>query len=395
MPWRVTTPMSEKLHFIEDLETTLFTMTELCDQYGISRKTGYKWAARYVAGGREGLEDRSRAPKRSPRCTEQRVADALIELRLKHPSWGPRKLLAYWGRRHPDWPWPAASTAGEILKRAGLVKPRRRRSRHVHPGHQKPDATSPNDLWTADFKGEFRTGDTLYCYPLTVADFCTRYLLGCEGKLSTAHAGAHPVFEHLFREKGLPKGILSDNGSPFSSTALAGLSRLSVWWIKLGIQPLLIDPGHPEQNGVHERMHRTLKAETTRPPAADLAAQQRCFDAFRQCFNDERPHEALGQCPPAEFYQPSPRPYPETLPEVEYPGHYEVRRVRRDGRIKWRGQLVFVSEVLHREPVGLEEVDDGVWSVYFGRLLLARFDERELRLKGVLRAPKMAAEPKA
>lgn len=395
MPWRVTTPMSEKLRFIGDLETTLFTMTELCYQYDISRKTGYKWAERYVAGGPEGLEDRSRAPKRRPGRTEQRVVDALIELRLKHPSWGPRKLVGYWEPRRPDWPWPAASTAGEILKRAGLVKPHRRRSRHVHPGHPQIDATSPNALWTADFKGEFRTGDRRYCYPLTVADYCTRYLLSCEGKLSIAHAGAYPVFEHLFREKGLPKGILSDNGTPFSSTALAGLSLLSVWWIKLGIQPFLIDPGHPEQNAVHERMHRTLKAETTRPPAADLAAQQRCFDEFRQCFNHERPHETLGQRPPGEFYQASQRPYPEMLPEVEYPGHYEVRRVKRGGEIKWRGDVVFVSKVLHGESVGLEEVDDGVWSVYFGHLLLARFDQRELRLKGVARAPKIAAAPKA
>ena len=296
-------------------------MTELCCQYGISRKTGYKWAARYVAGGEEGLKDRSRAPHRSPQRTEQRVVDALIQLRRAHPRWGPKKLVGYWVRRRPSWSWPAASTAGDILKRAGLIQPRRRRRRRVHPGRPKIEVRSANDLWTADFKGEFRTGDRRYCYPLTVADRCSRYLLGCQGQLSTAHACVQPVFETLFRDEGLPLAILSDNGSPFSSTALAGLSRLSVWWIKLGIQPLLIDPGHPEQNGAHERMHRTLKAETTRPPAANLTAQQGYFNAFREEFNHQRPHEALGQRPPADFYQASPRPYPKTLREIEYPGH--------------------------------------------------------------------------
>lgn len=392
MPWSETTAMSERRRFIEDLESMLFTMTELCQQYGISRKTGYKWAARYVKEGVEGLKDRSRAPKHSLYRSEPRVVDALLELRRKHPLWGPKKLLGYWVRRRPDWPWPAASTAGAILKRAGLVKAHPRRRRRPHPGRPQIEVACANDLWTADFKGEFRTGDRRYCYPLTVADRCSRYLLGCQGRPSTAYAGARPVFEQLFRKKGLPRAILSDNGAPFSSTAVAGLSRLSVWWIKLGIQPLLIDPGHPEQNGAHERMHRTLKAETTRPPAKNLIAQQRCFNAFRREFNHERPHEALGQRPPAEFYQASPRPYPKTLREVDYPGHYEVRQVRTDGSIKWQGQFLYVSQVLSGEPVGLEEVDDGVWSLHFADLLLARFDRRERRLQGIARAPFLASE---
>lgn len=386
MPWSETTTMSERGCFIEDLESTLFTMTELCQQYGVSRKTGYKWAARYVSEGVEGLADRSRAPKHSPQRTEERVVDALLELRRKHPRWGPKKLLGYWVRRRPEWFWPAASTVGAILKRAGLIQSPPRRRRHPHPGRSQIEVITANDLWTADFKGEFRTGDRRYCYPLTVADRCSRYLLGCQGRRSTDYAGARSVFEKLFRNKGLPSGILSDNGTPFSSTALAGLSRLSVWWIKLGIQPLLIEPGHPEQNGAHERMHRTLKAETTRPPAKNLAAQQRRFNAFRQEFNHERPHEALGQRPPAEFYQASPRPYPKKLREVEYPGHYEVRRVRTDGSIKWQGRFLYVSQVLCGEPVGLEEVDDGIWSLHFAQLLLARFDQRERRLQGIARA---------
>ena len=387
MPWSETTVMTERVSFIADLESNLFTMTEVCKRHGISRPTGYKWAQRWVAEGVDGLKDRSRAPKRCPHRTEERVVEALLEARRKHPRWGPRKLLAILRRRQPTWLWPASSTAGDILKRHGLVQPRRHRHRPQHPGRVQVEAQLPNDLWSADFKGEFRTGDRRYCHPLTVADRCSRYLLGCEGKLSTAHVGARPVFEQLFCEYGLPKAILSDNGCPFSSTALCGLSRLSVWWIKLGIQPVLIDPGHPEQNGGHERMHRTLKAETTRPPAANLAAQQPLFDAFRQEFNEERPHEALGQRPPAELYLPSPRRYPDRVPEVEYPGHYEVRTVRRDGCIRWQGLPLFVSEVLSRELVGLEEVDDGIWSLHFGPFLLARFDERDRRLEGIGRAP--------
>lgn len=387
MPWSETNPMKERLRFIDDLESTLYTMTELCERYGISRKTGYKWAERYVAGGLEGLLDRSRAPKRCPHRTEERVSQALVEARRQHPHWGPRKLLKILQREHPDWPWPAPSTAGEILKRQGLVASRRRRRRPQHPGRPKFEVQAPNDLWTGDFKGEFLTGDHRYCYPLTMADYSSRFLLGCQGQLSTAGAGARSVCESVFQAYGLPQAILTDNGNPFGSQALCGLSRLSVWWIKLGIQPLRIEPGHPEQNAVHERMHRTLAAETTRPPAADLAAQQQRFDAFRQEFNHVRPHEALDLQTPAQRYQPSLRPYPNAVPEVEYPGHYEVRRVRRDGSIKWHGRMLFLSQVLAREPVGLEEIDDGIWSLHFGSFLLARFDERERRLQGAGRPP--------
>jgi transposase InsO family protein len=382
MPWSETTAMTERLRFIADLESSLYTMTELCARHDISRPTGYKWSARWVADGVDGLKDRSRAPLHCPHRTEAPVVEALLAARRQHPRWGPRKLLAYLSRRHPEWDLPAASTAGAILKRHGLVEPRRRRRRLPHRNRSQPEVKSANDLWTCDFKGEFRTGDGRYCYPLTVADQYSRYLLGCEGRTSTASVGARSVFEDLFRKNGLPKAIKSDNGSPFSSPALCGLSRLSVWWIKLGIEPVLIARGHPEQNGSHERMHRTLKAETTRPPASDMGSQQRRFDGFREEFNEERPHEALGQQPPAELYHPSPRRYPDVVPKVEYPGHYEVRSVRHDGLIKWQGDFLFVSGVLAGEPVGLEEIDDGIWSLYFGPLFLARFDERESRLEG-------------
>ena len=387
MPWNETDPMRERLRFIDDLESMLYTMTELCARYGISRKTGYKWAARYVEDGYRGLEDRPRAPKHCPHRMDEQVAEALVEMRRRHPRWGPRKLLSVLGSRRPDLPLPAASTVGDLLKREGLVQPRRRPKRRLQPQRPRFQARAPNDLWTCDFKGQFRMGNRRYCYPLTVADRYSRFLLACQGRVSTALPGVRPVFEQRFREYGLPRAILSDNGSPFSSQALAGLSRLSVWWIKLGIQPLLIEPGHPEQNGAHERMHRTLKAETTRPPEAGLAAQQRRFDAFRQEYNELRPHEALDQRPPSELYEPSHRPYPKKIREVEYPGHYEVRRVKPRGQIKWQGNLIFVSEVLIGEFVGLEEVDDGIWSLHFGPLLLARFDEQTRKLEGVVPSP--------
>jgi transposase InsO family protein len=381
MPWKETNTMDERVRFIGDLESCLYTMTELCERYGISRKTGYKWAERYVAEGVDGLKDRSRAPKRCPHRMGKGIARAVVELRMRHPQWGPRKLLTVLGRRHPDWSLPAASSVGALLKRQGLIKarPRRRSPSPASAGPRWP-VDGPNDLWTSDFKGQFLTGDHRYCYPLTIADRYSRYLLGCESLPSTGWCGVRPVFERVFRDQGLPGAILTDNGSPFASQAICRLSRLSVWWIKLGIQPLLIQPGHPEQNGSHERMHRTLKAHTARPPAGSLQAQQKRFVAFRREFNQERPHEALGQRPPAEVYRASRRPYPERLEPMEYPGHYEARSVRTDGCIKFHGQMIFLSEVLHRERVGLVEIDDGIWSVYFGPLLLGRLEHGSVHI---------------
>jgi hypothetical protein len=237
-----------------------------------------------------------------------------------------------------------------------------------------------NAVWTADFKGQFKTGDGRYCYPLTVADGFSRFLLACQGLAGTLHEPTRRVFERLFKEFGLPAAIRSDNGVPFASEALGRLSRLSVWWIKLGIRPELIEPASPQQNGAHERMHRTLKASTARPAAATPAAQQRRFGAFRREYNELRPHEALGQKPPASLYQPSARPYPPEEPSIQYPGHFEVRRVSRNGGIRWHKGWLNVSSVLAEEQVGLEEVDDGIWSLFFGGLFLARFDERKFKL---------------
>lgn len=384
MPWTETDPMTERHKFILAHEEGLFSMRELCERFGISRKTGYKWLNRYREEGVEGLRDRSRAPKHCPHQTPEAIRELVIETREAHPRWGPRKLLDYLGPRHPEVNFPAPSTVGDILKREGLVEPRRSQRRPTHPGTSPIEAEAPGEVWTADFKGEFRLGSSEYCYPLTVQDAYSRYLLACEGLLSTAHGGAKPVFERLFREHGLPLSIRTDNGSPFASLALCGLSRLSVWWIKLGIDPDRIQPGCPQQNGRHERMHRTLKAETTRPPESTFSEQQQRFDDFQTEYNEIRPHQALeGAVPESSYAPPSVslgRKMPPECPEPQYPGHLEVRKVRANGTIKFKGRWLFVSEVLTGEHVGLEEIDDGVWTLLFDEVLLGRFDEPSWRL---------------
>ena len=384
MPWDETTRMDQRERFVSEFDSCQYTMTELCERYGISRKTGYVWVDRYAKEGLEGLRDRSRAPRSCPHGTSEAVSERLLELRRSHPTWGPRKLLAWLEKREPERSWPSASTVGGILKRHGLVEGRTSRRRPWPPsGRPSVQAEAPNRVWTGDFKGQFRTGDGRLCYPLTVADGFSRFLLAVVGLDTVSEAQAWPVFERLFREYGLPEAIKTDNGSPFASIcALARLSRLSVRWLKLGIRLERIEPGHPEQNGRHERMHRTLKQETARPPAASREAQQERFDRFRSVYNEQRPHEGLAQKTPSEVYHPSGRPYPEKTPEPEYPGHFEVRWVRPNGGIKWQGEFLFLSQALSGERVGLEESEDGVWSVYFGPVLLARFDERERKLYG-------------
>jgi len=266
-----------------------------------------------------------------------------------------------------------------VLKRRGLVTGKRRRRQEGHPGRPTTVAERPNQLWAADFKGQFRTRDGVYCYPLTVTDLYSRFLLMCQGLLSTETEGVQRAYERLFREYGLPDAIRSDNGPPFASNGLGRLSRLSVWLLRLGVRRELIQPSHPEQNGAHERMHRTLKGETTRPPGGDLRAQQRRFDGFCQEFNQERPHEGIGMLMPAQLYRPSARPFPTRLPSVEYPGHYERRRVSRNGGIRWKKDWLNISHALVEQEVGLEEIEDGVWNVFFCSFLLGRFQERDRR----------------
>ena len=381
MPWKESSPMDQRTLFVADHLKELFSMTELCERFGISRQTGYKWLARFRAEGPVGLLERSRRPQSCPHQTPQPVVDAVLEARRLHPRWGAKKLLAILKKRHPDWSWPARSTVCDILKRQGCIAPRRRRRRPGHPGKPLTPMTAPNEIWTADFKGHFRTGDGQYCYPLTVADGFSRYILGCQGLLSPSLKGTQTVFKDLFREFGLPRIIRTDNGAPFATCAIRRLSRLSIWWIRLGIYPELIEPSHPEQNGRHERMHRTLKAETTRPPAPTCRAQQRRFDRFLDEFNNERPHEALGQQTPSSVYRPSTSRLPKRLPKIEYPLHYEIRRVSRNGGIRWNSQWVNVGTVLEEQYVGLEEVDNGLWEVYFGPLKLGRLDEQDYRIE--------------
>lgn len=381
MPWGETTCMDERARFVALWSSEQYTMTEVCAQLGISRKTGYKWASRWVSEGPLGLLDRSRAPHSCPHRTETRSEEELVALRRRHPRWGARKLLEVLTEAHSDWRWPAPSTATTLLKRHGLVETPRRRPRGEPAKAPVVEAQAPNRLWTADFKGEFRTGDRRLVYPLTVMDRFSRYLLGCTSRTSTAIDPAREAFTLVFRQFGLPDRILTDGGTPFSSPrSPRRLSRLSVWWLELGIEPVVIQPGCPQQNGSHERMHKDLKADTTRPPEASYAAQQARFDAFRREYNELRPHEGLGMKRPAQLYQASLRPFPEKIEEPVYPGHFELRRVRSGGEIKWRGQHHFLSEVLAGKLVGFEEVEDDLWSIHFGKALLGRFETRTGRM---------------
>jgi putative transposase len=380
MPWHGVSTMDLRLEFVRLYESERYDMTELCEWFDISRPTGYKWVDRHENYGRAGLVDQSRRPHTSPRATDAAVVDALCEARRAHPTWSARKLIAVLKSQYPDWHWPARSTGCALLKANDLVRARRRQDRHRAPAAALMPITAANDAWTTDFKGEFRTGDHRYCYPLTLRDGFSRYVLRCDALLNKSDAAARPSFERAFRAFGLPQRIRSDNGGPFAATGLTRLSHLSVWWIRLGIQPERIALGHPEQNGSHEQFHRVLKAETTRPPAAHCAAQQRRFRRFCAEYNNVRPHEALADQPPARRYTASARSMPRRLPPIEYPGHMDIRRVSGPGSVSWRGQPLFLTEVLCGHDVAFEEVDDGIWLLYFSSVRLAQFDERTRRL---------------
>ena len=379
MPWMETAPVEQRERFIADHRAGHLTMTELCRRYGISRKTGYKWLRRHAEEGRPGLQDRSHAPHHCPHRLEPAIAELILRARRRHPDWGPRKLLTWLASRHPRISsWPAISTAGDLLAREGLVKKRRRRRPRQHPGAVPPTTEAPNDLWTADFKGQFPTRNGVWCFPLTISDQHTRYLLSCRALPDTKTQGARPVFERTFREFGLPRAIRTDNGVPFTSRGLQGLGRLNVWWLRLGILHQRIRPASPQENGAHERMHRTLKAATCRPPAANPTAQQRAFYRFRRLYNEERPHEALDGETPGSRYCGSPRPYPDPLPPLEYPGHFVVKHVTRAGTIRLRHKLIFLALALSDLYVGLEEIGDGIWAIHFNQVLLATVDERDM-----------------
>lgn len=369
--------MSQREEFVTLVHQRRHPITELCVAFGISEKTGHKWLSRFRHEGISGLADRSHVPHLAPHQISPRLRRSIVAAREKHPTWGPRKLRAILSRNSPEVVWPAPSTIGELLLREGMVHSTRRRRRAPLGAPLDSGLTvarSPNDVWTTDFKGEFRLGPGPYCYPLTVLDAQSRYLLGCRALLSTAGVTAKVVFSRLFERFGMPGVIRSDNGSPFASaTALGRLSRLSVWWIRLGIRPERIAPGHPQQNGQHERMHKTLKAEATRPPSASLRDQQSRFDRFRREYNTLRPHEALGQREPASLYTTSPRVFPAHLNPIEYPAHLEVRRVGNDGMIAWKGRYLWLTKALSGEDVSLDETGEDSWTISFGPLTLGTY----------------------
>jgi putative transposase len=378
MPWQGRTPMDLRRGFIEDYLTDAWRMTELCAMYQVSRKTGYKMVARFEEAGWAGLADRSRRPRASPQAVPAEIATAVCQARVKKPGWGARKIGAWLRTRAPGVAWPSHTTIHAIWQRVGLVdRAARARVPAVGGAARLRPATTANDVWTVDFKGDFRLGAGLRCYPLTVRDLASRYTLRCDALAWPDGQQTRERFTRAFREFGLPACLRSDNGEPFAGPGLAGLSRLNIWWRRLGIAVEQIDPGRPEQNGAHEQFHRVLKRDTTRPPAGTLTGQQRRFDTFRREYNEERPHEALGNAVPAAYYRPSSRLWPSRLPALEYPGHWEPRRVRPNGRIDFGGHSIFLSRALADEWVALAEVDEGIWTVHFAAAPLARWIVRD------------------
>jgi putative transposase len=386
MPWQESCALDQRVALIADWTLGLWTVVELSERYGVSRKTAHKWIGRYRAEGAGGLAERSHAPLEHGRVTPAEVVEAILQEKEAFPSWGPLKIVERLRQRHPDQAWPAASTAGEILKRAGLVKPRRRRHRAPPTFGGLTQAERPNHLWAVDHKGWVRLGDGARCEPLTVTDSFSRFLIAVQGCASTRQEEARPIFERAFAEYGLPEAIRSDNGPPFASVGVTGLTALTIWWAKLGIRHERIAPGKPQQNGRHERFHLTLK-EAMQPPSPDRQAQAERFDAFRRMFNTQRPHQALGQTTPERHYQPSPRPLPRRLPKPHYPSHADVRRVRSNGEIKWGGNFLFVSTALVGELVAIEETE--------GPDLLMRFYDTPIgvidTLQKRMRRPPIAA----
>lgn len=383
MPWKETGAMDQKIQMIGEYLSGECTITELSKVYGISRNTVYKWIKRYEQSSNTGLTERKSCPRLHPNATSLEIAREIVTLKRQFGNWGPKKLI-YWLKRHyPEKKWPAVSTAGNILKKAELVKSRKRRWKT--PSYNMPfqECCNPNSVWSADYKGQFRTGDNKLCYPLTISDNYSRYLLACVALEHPSYEATRPIFEAVFKKYGIPAAIRTDNGAPFASTALGGLSLLSVWFIKLGIRPERIRGGHPEENGRHERMHKTLKASTAKPPRENQKAQQKSFNTFKLEYNEERPHEALSMQTPSSCYKPSLRAYNPKLSEITYRGNCYVRQVRHNGEIKWKGERIYVSQSLAGEPIALKLNSQNTWEVYYNTYLLGMLDEIEMKIKPV------------
>jgi putative transposase len=377
MPWSKTDPMTERLRFVTALRSHRSTFTSLCSTFGVAPKTGYKWLHQFESGGPEGLRDRSRRPHSNSRAISEAVAKRLVELRRAHSDWGPRKLVLWLERFEPHWEVPAASTVGELLKRRGLVQPRQRRYHNRQPRTEPlRHADRPNAVWAMDYKGWFRVGDGTRCDPLTITDAFSRYLICCKAGTIPGSAIGKDVWDALvraFREFGMPAAIRVDNSQPWAAPkGQLALTSLAARILKADIAIERIAPGKPCQNGRHERFHLTLKRAACQPPAATMRAQQARFDAFKREYNEERPHEALKQRTPTEFYEASRRAFPKRLDEPTYPSWFEVATVNRHGQVKVGGRLHFISNAVRNERVGLVEIEEGCWEIYFCKLLLGR-----------------------
>jgi len=383
MPWKRETPMDQRVNLIKDWESGNYTKSQLSRRYNVSRPTIDKWLRRYAASGINGLRELSRKPVHCPHQTSAEVVAALVERKNAHPDRGPKQMIHRLRKEQPSINWPAPSTAGHWLDKLGLITPRKvRQVRAPSPNHLR-SADQPNQTWCADFKGHFRMQDGRWCYPLTITDHASRYLIECRAFPSTHGDPVRQSFERAFNELGLPDVVRTDNGAPFASTGLARLSQLSVWLIRLGIHPEMIKPGRPDQNGRHERMHRTLKASVLRNPSPDLISQQLVFEEFMRDFNHDRPHTSLDMNEPASVYHPSDRVYPGHLPLVDYDSDVIVRRVRSNGTMKWKGKLVFLGEAFVGEQIALKEVDDDVWDLYLCSYVLGRLERGANRVSSL------------
>lgn len=387
MAWKEVLPMDERARFVLEVERAEMSVAELCRRYGISRKTGYKWIRRYRAQGLYGIGERSSRPHTCRHTTSSEWKERIIKERIKHCSWGPKKIREVLQRQRWEGRVPAVSTLGGILDRAGLVRRRRIRHKGKRFNGALTEAMYPNHVWAVDYKGWFRTQDGIRCEPLTISDIYSRYVIEVKTLTNQSYEQARKVFESVFRNYGLPDIIRSDNGSPFASRGAGGLSRLSVWWILLGIKPEFIAPGHPEQNGIHERMHLTLKKEATRPASTNLRSQQRRFNRWRKEFNENRPHEALGMKTPSEEYRRSSSIYRRGIKKnIKYPQGYDIRRVKTNGEIKWRGKRRYIGEAFKGVTLGIKQIEEGRNQVYFGSILLGDLYEIDYRgLRPVVR----------
>jgi putative transposase len=380
MGWMETCAVEERMRFVVAVEKHEESFAATCRRFGVSRRIGYKWLARFEEEGACGLIDRPRAPRHHPQAMAEPIAARCLEVRRAHPTWGPVKVRAYLERKAPATAWPAASTIGELFDREGLTVKRKLRRRSPPSSAPFADCEAANDVWCIDFKGWFLTGDGQRCEPLTVTDAHSRYLLRCQALPRTDTDHVWPVLDAAFREFGLPHYLRSDNGAPFASRGAGGLSRLSVKLIKAGVTPERIAPGKPQQNGRHERMHLTLLQETANPPAHSLREQLKRLRAFQRLYNDERPHQALGHATPTDRYRVSARRFDGVLREPDYGDDQKVRRVRHNGEIKLDGNMIFISAALVGEPIGLAEAADG-WTVSYGPVVLGTIAHRGDRLR--------------